>query len=140
MKGDEFTVQRYNSGKLGQRMVLGFALNRDKHGKYLCVKITLNGDSRADGYGLGLRHGDYQPYKVFSLKIDIPGADGSPSRPSRTSNTVSTTETLATITWLRGEDRVLSAQPQLQVANIIVNDTWESVALAEDAFLQRDGF
>ena len=137
-EGDEFTVQRYNSDKLGQRMVLGFALNRDKHGKYLCVKITLNGDNRSDGDYLG--SWDYQPYKVFSLKIDIPGADGSPSRPSRTSNTVSTTETLATITWLRGEERVLSAQPQLEVANIIVNDTWESVALAEDASCGETAF
>ena len=59
---------------------------------------------------------------------------------SQASNTVSQTETLETLTWVRGENRVLSAQPQLDVANIIVNDTWESVALAEDASCDETAF
>ena len=145
-EGSRFKVLRHD-GKLGQRM--NFALNRDKHGKYLCAKFTLNADNRYDGL---VPYQDARPHKIFSLKIDIPGADGSPSRPSgdlttgsnspasRTSNTLSATETLTTVTWLRGEDRVLSAQLQLEVANIIVNDTWESVALAEDAPCDETAF
>ena len=59
---------------------------------------------------------------------------------SLASTTVSWTETLETTAWLRGEDRVLSAQAQLQVADIIVNDTWESVALAEGADCDKTAF
>ena len=65
---------------------------------------------------------------------------GSGQMPDDTTQTLATTERLTTGTFLRGEDRVLSAQPQLEVADIIVNDTWESVALLEDADCDEAAF
>ncbi len=105
---------------------------------YLCVKAQMKGQVD-DGF-------DYHTYKIFSYKLDfsagasVSAADNPQGATSQASRTLSTTETLATITWLRGEERVLSAQPQLEVADIIVNDTWESVALAEDASCDETAF
>ena len=53
---------------------------------------------------------------------------------------VSQTETLETLALIRGEDRVLLAQAQLQVADTVINDTWESVALTEDASCDETAF
>ena len=55
-------------------------------------------------------------------------------------NFVSKTETLETLTWVKGEDLILSARAQQGVADSIIDDTWESVALIEDASCNETAF
>ena len=67
-------------------------------------------------------------------------SESSARPPIQTPTTLNSTEVLKTSTWVRGENRILSAQPQLDVANIIIDDTWASVALAEDASCDETAF
>ena len=134
------TIYRHQEDELGQQLRLG---RRGQASQYLCVKIKIKGEIPNTGIGGAL---DFQQYRVFSYKIKLTHAstatDRSGSRFSGppSANFVSRTETLETLTWVKGEDLILSARAQQGVADSIIDDTWESVALIEDASCNETAF
>ena len=132
------TIYRHQEDELGQQLRLG---RRGQASQYLCVKVNIKAEIPNTGIGGAP---DWLQHRIFSYQIkssDVQVRSGDINQPSaETSNTVSQTETLETLALIRGEDRVLLAQAQLQVADTVINDTWESVALTEDASCDETAF